>query len=102
MLQEGLALQVKHTFMQALSAQRRMAELHVASETAKENHELSERAYREELIEADQMFEALMIETLTRARRHRANYEITMARLQLDLIIGSKMAEYLGPGEATR
>ncbi len=95
LLREGLGMQVKAAFISLGAAQKREKDLGSAVATAKENRNLTERAYRAGMTEADKIFEALMIESFMQAQRQRVRYEAVESRIGLDSVVGRGFAEFL-------
>ena len=96
LLKEGIALQVKHFFIQLTSAQEQKAASEAASISSEENRALNERAYREELVETKDVIEAQLTESLMKAQYRKALYDCLEARASLDFVLGRQLTELIG------
>ena len=96
MLREGLALKIKSLFLtiEQIEAQEAISQDAVAAAT--ENRSLTERAYRNDLIEAKDVFEAQMMEAMVKARRYKYHYDQVSTVAGLDLVIGRDVLTPLG------
>jgi len=92
LLEEGLAMMVKKNFIDLKAAQDREKALSTTAATAKENRDLTDRAYRAGMAEADKIFEALLFDALARANQLRTRYAAIEARIHLDSIVGGSFA----------
>jgi outer membrane protein len=91
LLRDGLALQVKAAFIDIERAQAVQKATAAAAQAAAQNRDLNERAYRLELVEVQDMIQAQIVESFTRARQLKAHYDHAMARAQLEFIIGREL-----------
>jgi outer membrane protein len=87
----GLALQIKHAFLQMDQARRVRESTRVAAETATENRDLTERAYRMDLAGADDMIESQVMESLTQARAEESLYSYAAAQFLLGYLVGTQV-----------
>jgi outer membrane protein TolC len=95
LLKEGLALQVKHVFIQMMSAQEQKGSTEAAALSAEENRSLNERAYQEELVETKDVIEAQLIESLMKAQYQKSLYDNVEARASLAFIVGREITEMI-------
>ncbi len=91
LLEEGLALQVKQSFLAMQSSFKQFKILEEASQTAKESRELNTRAYQEDMVETKDVIESQLFEAYTQGDFYRAKYDHAIARAKLDMIVGSAM-----------
>jgi outer membrane protein TolC len=95
LLKEGIALQVKHVFIQMMSAQEQKNSTEAAALSAEENRALNERAYQEELVETKDVIEAQLIESLMKAQYQKSLYDNVEARANLAYIVGREVTEMI-------
>lgn len=96
LLREGIALQVKHIFIQMMSSQKQKVSDETAAAAAEENRALNERAYQEELVETKDVIEAQLIESLMKAQYRKALYDHLEARANLDYVVGKEVSALIG------
>ena len=89
LLEEGLALQVKQSFLEMQSAFKQFNILEEAVQTATESRELNIRAYQEDMVETKDVIESQIFESYTQGDFYRSQYDHAVARAKLDFIIGS-------------
>jgi len=94
-LKEGLGIKLKTNFLTLHSMSGRKAYLNEAFNASTENRDLSERAYRDDLIEADTMFESLMLEAFMQAQLKRLEYDLFLTALNVDHIVATEIQEVL-------
>lgn len=92
LLREGLALQVKHLFIQLMKTQDQQASTESAAVSAEENRSLNERAYQEELVETKDVIEAQLMESLMKAQHLKTLYDHLEAQANLDFVVGKEVA----------
>jgi outer membrane protein len=92
LLREGIALQVKHLFIQLMRSQQQKASTEAAAQSAEENRALNERAYQEELVETKDVIEAQMMESMMKAQHLKTLYDHLEARANLDFVVGKEVA----------
>jgi outer membrane protein TolC len=95
LLKEGIALQVKHTFIQMMSAQEKKNSTEAAAVAAEENRSLNERAYQEELVETKDVIEAQLMESLMKAQYQKSLYDNIEARANLAFVVGREITEMI-------
>lgn len=95
LLKEGIALQVKHIFIQLMSSQQQKAASQAAAASSEENRELNERAYQEELVETKDVIEAQLVESLMKAQYCKALYDHIEARTNLDYVVGKQVTDMI-------
>ena len=95
LLEEGLAMMVKKSFIDLAAAQKREKAMQAACSTAAENRELTDRAYRAGMAEADEIFRALVVDALSRATQLKTQYDAVTARIELDAAVGTGFTNLL-------
>lgn len=92
-LLEGLGLQVKSTFLEIARAAEQTKATGESLALARENRELHERAYQEELVETKDVIEAQLTELFIRSQHQKARYDAQIYQSQLDNLIGQTLSE---------
>ncbi len=95
LLKDGIALQVKHIYIQLMSSQQQMVSSEAAALSSEENRSLNERAYREELVETKDVLEAQMVESLMKAQYRKVLYDHLDARANLDFVVGRQISDII-------
>jgi outer membrane protein len=93
----GLALQIKHAFLQMDHARRVRESTRAAAETATQNRDLTERAYRMDLVKADDVIESQVMESLTQARAEESLYSYAVAQYLLSYLVGAQVERMMQP-----
>ena len=96
LLREGIALQVKHLFIQMTSARDQKKASEEAARASEENRDLNERAYQEELVETKDMIEAQLIESIMKAQHQKALFDHVEAQVHLDFVVGQEIVRLIG------
>ena len=91
LLEDGLALQIKNSFLNMKNNYRQFEILSKAKETASENRSLNTRAYQEDMVETKDVIEAQLIESFTLADYYRVMHDFSMAKAEADFIIGASI-----------
>ena len=89
----GLAVQLKQAFLELTHSQKIHDATLTAAQTASDHRDLSERAYRQEMIGADAVIESQIMEALTRARAEQALYSHAAAQLKLAVLVGRELEQ---------
>ncbi|MBT8341585.1 MAG: TolC family protein [Desulfatitalea sp.] len=89
----GLAVQIKQAFLELTHAQKIHDATLAASQMASEYRDLTERAYRQEMIDADAVIESQIMEALTTARAEQALYGHAEAQLKLSYLVGCELEQ---------
>ena len=95
LLREGIALQVKHIFIQMMSAQEQKKASGEAAKASEENRDLNERAYQEELVETKDVIEAQLIESFMKAQYQKALFDHIESQAHLDFAIGKEVMKLI-------
>jgi len=93
LLMEGLGVQVKDACLQIARAVEQTRTTGEALAAAKENRELHERAYQEELVDTKDLVEAQLMELFMASQWQKAKYDAQFHQSQLDHLIGQTLAE---------
>ena len=91
MLEEGVALQMKHALLQVESSCRQYRTLSIAAETASENRDLNTRAYQEDMVETEEVIEAQVMESITKSNLYNAMHAHAVARATADFLVGQAL-----------
>jgi outer membrane protein TolC len=92
-LLEGLGLQVKNAFLEIARAIQQTKATSESLAVARENRELHERAFQEELVETKDVIEAQLTELFIRSQHQKARYDAQIYQSQLDNLIGQTLSE---------
>ncbi|MFZ4854947.1 MAG: TolC family protein [Desulfuromonadaceae bacterium] len=95
LLKEGIALQVKHIFIQLITAQQQKISSEAAAASSEENRSLNERAYQEEMVETKDVIEAQLMESLMKAQYQKTLYDNLDARANMDFVVGRQITEMI-------
>lgn len=76
-------------------ASRVSASTQTAAETATQNRDLTERAYRTELVGADDVIESQVMESLTQVRAEESRYSHATAQYLVSYLIGTEIERVL-------
>jgi outer membrane protein TolC len=91
LLEQGLALQVKQSFLNMKSSFDQYQTLQEAVFTAKENRELNTRAYQEDMVETKDVIESQLFESYVIGDFYKAQYDHAVAKAKLDLVVGTAL-----------
>jgi outer membrane protein len=91
LLKEGIALQVKDTFLRLMRSKQQQQAAKEAMLTATENRKLHERAYQNELVETKDVLEAQLLESTTQAEYQKILYDHIEALAHLEFIVGTEV-----------
>lgn len=95
LLREGLALQVKHLFLQLKRAKDQQDASKAAMEAAEQNRDLNVRAYQDELVETQDVIESQLMESFMIAQYQKILYDHIEAQAHLDFVIGEEVQKLL-------
>lgn len=93
LLEEGIALQVKHLFIQMATIIEQKLAMEAAVKAAEENRDLNERAYQNELVEAKDVIESQFIESFMKAQYYKLLFDHFSAQAHMDFVIGTEAAK---------
>jgi outer membrane protein TolC len=95
LLKEGLALQVKHLFLQLKRAKDQQDASKAAMEAAEQNRDLNVRAYQDVLVETQDVIESQLMESFMIAQYQKILYDHIETQAKLDFIIGEEVRKLL-------
>jgi outer membrane protein len=90
LLKSALELQVKNLFHELSANAISISRLAESKTTSVENRNLTERAFQQEMSDADEVVQAQIMESLVNAQYIRALYNYAISRAKLELITGQK------------
>jgi len=95
LLEGGIALQVKHAFLQMDGAREEQAAMKEALLSAEENRELNTRAYQYDLVDVRELIEAQATESFVRALYQKVLYDHAESQAHLSFVIGEEVNKIL-------
>jgi outer membrane protein TolC len=93
LLEKGIRTQIRTGLLKLQAARGELESSERSLKDAEENRALNLRAYEAELVETQDVIEAQLLETLTKARYFRALYTANLAVAELQLAAGQLLAE---------
>ncbi|TET31565.1 MAG: TolC family protein [Planctomycetota bacterium] len=93
LLEQGIRTQIKIAFLKLQAAREDFDSSKKSLDDAKENRELTIKAYEVELMETEDVIKAQLLESLTKARYFKAMYDYNIALSQLMLASGQSGIE---------
>ena len=91
LLRDGLGLQVKAVFIDLMRAQEQEQAAGAALDAASQNRSLNTRAYRDQLVEVDDVIQSQLLESFTRAMYEKVRYDHVVTRARLEQLVGAEM-----------
>lgn len=101
LLREGLAWGVKSLYQRIETLEEQEQAAHVSESTAIENREVHDLAYRNDLTEAADVFEAQIMEAAAKAGHMKIRFDHTESRAKLNSVIGRTLLEAMGLTETS-
>jgi outer membrane protein TolC len=95
LLKDGLALQIKQSYIDIQSTYNKYKILTDAVEVAKENRDLNTRAYQADMVKTKDVIESQLFEAITQADFYRCQNEHALAQAKADLIVGKAIENYI-------
>ncbi len=95
LLKEGLAVQIKDTFLGLAAAAKSFEATREAMTAASENRDLNTRAYQNELVETEKVIRAQLMEALMSAQHYKVRYDHQALQSQLNLLVGREFLDRL-------
>ena len=92
LLREGIGLQLRVSFIGLEAAAKTLQAAERAMTAAKENRELTARAYQNELVETEKVIRAQLFESLMTAQYYKARYDQLALGSQISLVVGTEVA----------
>ncbi|MEZ5329140.1 MAG: TolC family protein [Verrucomicrobiales bacterium] len=100
LLREGLAWGVKSLYQRIETLEEQEQAAQVSESTAIENREVHDLAYRNDLTEAADVFEAQIMEAAAKAGLMKIRFDHTESRSKLSSVIGESILEAMGLAES--
>ncbi len=98
-LSQGLALQVKALFLQADRAAKQHAATRAALEAAEAHADLVGRAFRAEMMEAEDVAKAQALQMLAEVQHLQVLYEHATLQGELEFVVGAELRQVIGEGD---
>jgi outer membrane protein len=98
LLRGGLALRINYINLQIRRTQNQEYSAAAAMQAAVDNRRLNERAYRDDLVEVEDVIQAQIVESFTKAQHLKVLYDHLEARADLDLVVGNQIYRLVGVG----
>lgn len=95
-IREKMAWGVQSLYVKIESLEQQVKKARAAEDSARESRELHDRAYKNDLAEAEDVFQAQAIEAMAIAARLRAEYDHAETRAKLDSVVGKDVMNVLG------
>jgi outer membrane protein len=96
LLREGIGLKLRESFLSLEAAAQTYTAARRAMEAAKENRDLTARAYQNELVDTEKVIRAQLFESLMTAQYLKARYDQLAIESQISLTVGKEVAERVG------
>jgi outer membrane protein TolC len=98
LLREGIGLQLRELFLGLDAASKTYQAAEKAMVAAREDRDLTSRAYQSELVETEKVIRAQLFEALLIAQYDKARYDLVAIESQVSLLVGKEIAGRLNPG----
>jgi outer membrane protein TolC len=92
LLREGIGLQLRESFLALNAASKTYQAANRAMVAARENRDLTSRAYQSELVETEKVIRAQLFEALMTAQYLKARYDLMAIESQISLVVGKEIA----------
>jgi outer membrane protein TolC len=92
LLREGIGLQLREAFLSLDAASKTYQATDKAMAAARENRDLTSRAYQSELVETEKVIRAQLFEALMTAQHYKARYDLVAIESQISLVVGKEIA----------
>ena len=97
LLREGIGLQLRESFLALEAASKTYQAANRAMVAARENRDLTSRAYQNELVETEKVIRAQLFEALMTAQYLKARYDHLAIGSQISLVVGQEVAGRVSP-----
>ena len=97
LLREGIGLELRELFLGLEAAAKTYQAAEKAMVAARENRDLTSRAYQSELVETEKVIRAQLFEALMTAQYQKARYDLVAIESQVSLLVGKEIAGRLSP-----
>lgn len=94
LLDKGVALQIKQQFLRIKSSRAQIKDTEKAKDYASQNRKLVLAAFQEELVEAKEVVESQIIETLAEGAFLRSQYALAQALASLEFLVGTNIEQF--------
>ena len=92
LLQEGIGLQIRELFLGLEAASKTYQAANRAMVAARDNRDLTSRAYQSELVETEKVIRAQLFEALMTAQYLKARYDLVAIESEISLLVGKEVA----------
>jgi outer membrane protein len=92
LLREGIGLQLRESFLRLEAASKSYQAAEKAMSAARENRDLTSRAYQSELVETEKVIRAQLFEALMTAQYLKTRYDLVAISSQISLVVGKEIA----------
>jgi outer membrane protein TolC len=92
LLREGIGLELRASFLALDAASKTYQAANLAMGAARENRDLTSRAYQSELVETEKVIRAQLFEALMTAQYLKARYDLVAIESQISLVVGKELA----------
>ena len=97
LLRDGIGLQIRELFLGLDAASKTYQAANRAMTAARENRDLTSRAYQNELVDTEKVIRAQLFEALMRAQYLKARYDLVAIESQISLVVGRQVAGDVAP-----
>lgn len=97
LLREGIGLRLRELFLGLQAAAKTYEAANRAMGAARENRDLTSRAYQSELVETEKVIRAQLFEALMTAQYLKARYDYLAIESQISLVVGQEIAGLVIP-----
>ncbi len=95
LLREGLGLRIKDLVLGLDAAVKSSRATERAMQAARDNRDLNERAYQNELVETEKVIRSQLMEALMAAQHDKSRYDCVALESELSLAVGTEVSERL-------
>jgi outer membrane protein TolC len=92
LLREGIGLQLRELFLTLEAASKTYQAAEKAMAAAREDRDLTSRAYESELVETEKVIRAQLFEALMTAQYDKARYDLVAVESQISVVVGKEIA----------
>jgi outer membrane protein TolC len=98
LLREGIGLQIRDLFLELGAAEKICQATREAMNAAKDDRDLTVRAYQSGLVSTEKVIRAQLQEALVTAAHYKATYDHRALQSRIDLVVGKSVQAELSPG----
>ncbi len=92
LLREGIGLQLRESFLRLEAASKSYQAAEKAMSAARENRDLTSRAYQSELVETEKVIRAQLFEALMTAQYLKRRYDLIEISSEISVVVGKEIA----------